>query len=100
VLNRTKQTKYELACVAGAYQYGVAQKLAHQMENHMNKLIGVICIVGGIALLVWGYNISQGVNSQVKNIFTGSPTDAAMYRYIAGGILLAAGIMLTVLKRK
>lgn len=59
----------------------------------MKKLIGAICLGAGIVLLVWGYNISQGINSQFKSAFTGSPTDQAMYRYIAGGILVAIGLV-------
>jgi len=66
----------------------------------MNKLIGAICLAAGIVLLVWGYNISHAVNSQFKSMFTGSPTDAAMYRYIGGAILTAVGIVFLVLKKK
>ncbi len=66
----------------------------------MNKLIGAICLGAGIVLLFWGYNVSQAVNSQVKNLFTGSPTDKAMYLYIGGGILVAIGLVQFVFKRK
>jgi hypothetical protein len=50
----------------------------------MQKIIGVICLMLGILLLLWGHNIAQSVDSQVKQIFTGSPTDRATYYYIAG----------------
>ncbi len=66
----------------------------------MNKLIGAICLGAGIVLLVWGSNVSQAVNSQVKNLFTGSTTDKAMYLYIGGGILVAIGLVQFVFKRK
>ncbi len=66
----------------------------------MNKAIGAVCLGAGIVLLIWGYNVSQAVNSQVKNLFTGSPTDKAMYLYIGGGILVAVGLVQFVFKGK
>jgi hypothetical protein len=46
----------------------------------------------GVLLLVWGHNIAQSVDSQVKQIFTGSPTDRATYYYIAGTVLALFGL--------
>ena len=66
----------------------------------MNKLIGLICLAVGIVLLLWGHNVAQAVNSQVKNLFTGSPTDKAMYLYIGGAVLCAVGVFHLVWKRK
>jgi nitrate reductase gamma subunit len=66
----------------------------------MNKVIGAICLGAGIVLLVWGHNVSQSVDSEVKNLFTGSPTDKAMYLYLGGGVLLAVGIVQLAMKRK
>jgi hypothetical protein len=68
----------------------------------MRKIIGVIALVIGIMLLVWGHNIAQSLNSQVKNIFTGSPTDRATYYYIGGAALTLYGLFQIVwpLKRK
>jgi hypothetical protein len=66
----------------------------------MNKVIGAICLGAGIVLLVWGHNVSQSVDSQVKNLFTGSPTDKAMYLYLGGSVLLAVGIVQLAMKRK
>ena len=50
----------------------------------MQRIIGVICLVIGVLLLVWGHDITRSVDSQVKQLFTGAPTDRAMYYYIAG----------------
>lgn len=58
----------------------------------MQKIIGVISLVIGVLLLVWGHNIAQSVDSQVKQIFTGSPTDRATYYYIAGVVLVVFGL--------
>jgi nitrate reductase gamma subunit len=66
----------------------------------MNKLIGVICLAAGIVLLAWGHNVAQAINSQVKNLFTGEPTDKAMYLYLGGAVLCAVGVFQLVWKRK
>jgi hypothetical protein len=66
----------------------------------MNKIIGAICLGAGIALLLWGHNVSQAVDSQVKNLFTGSPTDKAIYLYLGGAVLLVVGIVQLAVKRK
>ena len=58
----------------------------------MNKLAGAICLAIGIVLLILGHNVAQSVDSQVKNLFTGSPTDKAVYYYIGGAVFSAAGL--------
>ena len=61
----------------------------------MQKAIGVACLVVGVMLLVWGYNISHTVGSQVKEAITGSPTDRSMYFYIGGAVLSIFGAFRT-----
>ena len=58
----------------------------------MRKIIGVICLVIGVLLLVWGHDITKSVDSQVKQIFTGAPTDRATYYYIGGTALGLFGL--------
>ena len=58
----------------------------------MKKAMGVICLVAGVLLIVWGYNLSQSVNGHFQRIFTGSPGDKAMRLYIGGAVLCAAGV--------
>lgn len=58
----------------------------------MKKVIGVVCLVGGVGLLLWGRNISQSIGSQVVQVFTGSPVDRAIYAYTAGTVLLLGGL--------
>ncbi len=57
-----------------------------------NKIIGIVLLVIGVALLVWGYNISESVSGQVSQAFSGSPGDKAMFMYIGGAICAAIGI--------
>jgi len=70
------------------------------MGGFMQKTIGVICLAGGLVLLVGGHHIAQSFNSQVKNIFTGSPTDRVMYYYLGGAVLCAVGLTQVLWKRK
>ena len=58
----------------------------------MQKIIGVISLVIGVLLLVWGHDITQSVDSQVKQLFTGAPTERATYYYIAGTALGLFGL--------
>ena len=56
------------------------------------KTIGIILLVVGVVLLGWGYSVSQSVSSQFSSAFSGSPSDKAMYLFIAGGICSALGV--------
>ena len=65
------------------------------MANAQNmKLISIVLIVVGVALLIWGFQMSDSVGNQVTESLTGSSTNAVMYRYIAGAASLAAGAYL------
>ena len=58
----------------------------------MQRIIGVIALVIGVLLLVWGHDITKSVDSQVKQLFTGAPTERATYYYIAGTALGLFGL--------
>ena len=59
----------------------------------MNKqMIGIVLLMVGVGLLIWGYNISQSVSGQISQAFSGSPGDKAMIIYIVGGICAAIGL--------
>ena len=59
----------------------------------MHKIIGAVALVAGVFLLIRGHDISQSVNSQVKNLFTGSPTDKVTYYYVGGALCCAVGLV-------
>lgn len=58
------------------------------------KLIAVVLIVVGAGLIVWGFQMSDSLGSQVSETLTGSPMDGVMTRYISGAAALAAGAYL------
>lgn len=70
------------------------------MNKNVQMAIGVVCLVVGVFILAWGYNISRSVTSQIKEIFTGSPTDRAMYFYVGGAVLSVIGLFQIFLARK
>ena len=62
----------------------------------MNKLISLLLLAGGIALLIAGANASDSIGSSFSRFFTGSPTDKAVWLLIGGAVATvigAAGLM-------
>jgi hypothetical protein len=66
----------------------------------MQRSIGVIALAIGIMLLVWGHDMAESIGSQVKQAFTGAPTDRAMYFYIGGTALALYGVFQIVMPWK
>ena len=58
----------------------------------MQKITGIITVAIGVFLLVWGRKIADSFGSQVQEIFTGAPTDRAMYFYAIGIVLVILGV--------
>jgi drug/metabolite transporter (DMT)-like permease len=58
----------------------------------IGRLIGAVLLVVGVLLALWGYHISQSLSSQLNQLVHGSPSDKAVYLYIAGGICGALGL--------
>jgi hypothetical protein len=57
----------------------------------MQKGIGIICLVAGVLLMVWGHNLAQSLGGQLQQAFTGSPGDKPLWLYLGGGVLCALG---------
>ena len=58
----------------------------------MNKLVGLILLAVGSALVFWGYSAAGSVGSKLNQVLMGSPSDKAMALYIGGGISAALGL--------
>ncbi|HYA37746.1 MAG TPA: DUF3185 family protein [Candidatus Methylomirabilis sp.] len=65
-----------------------------------NRMIAIAMLVAGIALLIWGYSMSEAVGSKVSRVFTGSPTDKAMWTMIGGAVLALAGAFQLFVRKK
>ena len=69
------------------------------MTAQQVKLLSIVLIGLGAALIIWGFPLSGGAANEVTQALTGSSTDAVMYRYVAGAVSLAAGLFLFVTKK-
>jgi len=58
------------------------------------KVIGLILVVGGAALIYWGYLASGSFDAKVVKTFSGAEPDDIMYKYIGGAISLVVGVYL------
>ena len=56
------------------------------------KVIGIVLVIVGIGLEIWGYQLSGSVGSQITQAVTGSDTDKVMTFYIAGAVSFVVGI--------
>ncbi len=58
----------------------------------MKKLISLVLLVGGILLIIAGYNGTHAFTSDVSKFFTASPTDKAVWMLIGGAVAALAGL--------
>lgn len=58
------------------------------------KIIGIILVVIGCGLAVWGYQLSGSVGSQITQAVTGSDTEKVMTLYITGAVSFFVGLYL------
>jgi Protein of unknown function (DUF3185) len=61
-------------------------------RKSMNKLVAVALLAAGIALLIFGFNATNSLGSDISRFFTGSPTDRAIWMLVGGAVLSAAGL--------
>ena len=66
----------------------------------MQKVVGIVCLVAGVLLIGWGYNMAQSIGGQLQQVFTGSPGDKPMWLYIGGGVLCALGVFQVFVAKK
>ena len=59
----------------------------------MNTAISAALMVGGIILLILGWNEHQSAGSEISKFFTGNPTDRAMWMLIGGAVLAVLGLV-------
>jgi hypothetical protein len=57
----------------------------------MNKAVSLALLIGGIVLIIYGVNASNSIGSDFSRLFTGSPTDKAIWLLIGGLVAAAVG---------
>ena len=58
-----------------------------------NKIIGIVLIIVGVALVLWGYNIYDSAGSQVSRALSGDTPLEAWAGMVGGAICLVVGII-------
>jgi hypothetical protein len=61
-------------------------------------MIGLAFLVVGIGLAVWAYQMSGSIGSQIKEVFSGAPTDKVMMLYIGSAVCAVIGLFLVIKK--
>ncbi len=56
------------------------------------KLIGIILIVAGVALAIWGYDVYDSAGSQISRAFSGNTPIEAWIGMVGGGLCIILGI--------
>ena len=64
------------------------------MAGIMNTAVGIALMAAGLLLVIFGFNESQSLTSEVSRVFTGSPTDRSMWMLIGGAVAAIFGIAL------
>ncbi len=57
-----------------------------------NKIIGIILIISGVALAIWGYNIYDAATSQVTRALSGETPIEAWISMVGGVICVLVGL--------
>ena len=69
-------------------------------KTFMNKALGIALLVGGVILLIVGFNESNSFASEVNKVFRDSPTDRSLWFLIGGGVAAALGLYFTLAKAR
>lgn len=59
----------------------------------MNKIIGTVLIIIGVALAIWGYNIYDSAASQISKALSGDTPVKAWAGMVGGIIFIVIGVV-------
>jgi len=58
-----------------------------------NTAFGLALLVGGVILIVLGFNASHSIGSDVSRMFNGTPSDKAIWMLVGGVVALVIGLV-------
>jgi hypothetical protein len=61
----------------------------------MNRIISLALLIGGVVLMVYGFNGTNSFGSDVSKFFTGSPNNRAIWMFIGGAVIATIGLVST-----
>jgi len=59
----------------------------------MNRILSISLLVAGVILIAYGFKASDSITSSFSRLFTGTPTDKAVWLLIGGAILAITGLV-------
>ena len=62
--------------------------------------LGLILLIVGALLLAFGIMAADSIASGFSRLFTGKPTDKAIFLIVAGVVSLGAGLFITMMPRR
>lgn len=60
----------------------------------MNRALAIGLLIGGVVLVVFGIQATNSLSSDVSRVFTGSPTDKAIWMLVGGLVTSVIGLAL------
>jgi drug/metabolite transporter (DMT)-like permease len=61
----------------------------------MNRPLGIVLLVAGVLLLVFGINSSNSIGSDFSRFFSGTPTDKTVWLLLGGVVSIVAGSVMS-----
>ena len=63
----------------------------------MQSVIGIVLLVVGVVLIIFGMQASASLGSRLSELFTGTPSDRTLWLLLAGVVvaILGLGMLLT-----
>jgi hypothetical protein len=69
----------------------VPESLTQTKGYNMRNPAGLIILIVGVVLLVFGFIATDSISSSFSKFFTGSPSNKAIWLIIVGAIVTAGG---------
>jgi uncharacterized membrane protein YidH (DUF202 family) len=66
----------------------------------MNEIVSLALLVGGVVLIIFGVQATDSFSSDVSRVFTGSPTNKAVWMLIGGIVAVIVGLTMTLRSSK
>lgn len=60
----------------------------------MKNTIGILCLVLGTGLLVWGYREAETLKGRLHQVVARSTDNRVTWMYVGGAVLMTAGVFL------
>lgn len=59
----------------------------------MNKPVSLVLLIAGVIMLIFGAQASDSISSGFSRLFTGAPTDKAVWLIIGGAVATVLGLV-------